>query len=247
MKNSTISLTAFFAAFLLLVGAQGCYTQVGSTRDEVYNDDNNGQVAQDNSGGESAEGVYADSGAMNQPPGDAGHDWTCQVHMGFDGYYPSAYWPSVGFSLAYNDPWYGWYDPWYSYGYGYGGGYGYGYGYGYPYYPYYDPWYGYPAYGYPVEPVPWQNREFGSTRKSGNSRGAQGVNASRGAQGVDASRGAQGVDASNGMRGGINDQPLMDLPTASGRLVTGGTSGGTNAGTRASSATKARPGLRASP
>ena len=207
MKTTILSLFAFVAAVLLLAGTQGCYTQVGSTREEqVYVDDQaEGEAAADTDQVATEEGDYA-----AQPPADAGQDWTCQMRMGFDYYYPSTYWPSIGFSFAYNDPWYGWGYPWYSYGYPYYGypapyyGYGYGYGYGYPYYPY-DPWYGYPGYGYPVTPVPWQNREFGSTRTSGNSRGTR------------------GVDASNGMRGGVNDPQMMDLQSGSVRTVTGGT------------------------
>jgi hypothetical protein len=228
-----MSLITFVAAVLLMAGTQGCYTQFSAAREEpVYNDDANEAVAQaDTEEGAAEEGEYAEEQA--QPQSDYGQDWNCQMRFGFDYYYPSTYWPSVGFTIAYNDPWYGWYDPWYSYGYPY---YGYGYpyyGYGYPYYPYYpyDPYYGYPGYWYPTEVVPWQNREFGSTRGSGNTRGARGVNA--------ASTDPRGVNASNGSRGIITD-PLqqMDLPAGSGRAVTGGTAAGKR---NTSSATTAKP------
>lgn len=227
MKTSILSLIAFVAAVILLTGTQGCYTQFSAAREEVAYEEqySEREAPADTEDGDAEEGEYVEQEA--RPEADYGQDWSCQMRFGFDYYYPSTYWPSVGFTIAYNDPWYGWYDPWYSYGYPY---YGYGYpyyGYGYPYYPYYDPWYGYPGYWYPTEVVPWQNREFGSTRGTGSTRGGT-------------TRGSQGVNASNGSRQGITDpleQRHMDLPTASGRTVTGGTAAGTrNPG--ASSATQ---------
>jgi hypothetical protein len=227
MKTSLMSLTAFVAAVLLMAGTQGCYTQFSAAREEpVYEDDANEAVALSDTGeGAAEEGEYDENQA--QPQSDYGQDWSCQMRVGMDYYYPSTYWPSVGFTVAYNSPYYGWYDPWYSYGYPYYGyGYGGGYGYGYPYYPY-DPYYGYPGYWYPTEVVPWQNREFGSTRGSGNTRGSR------------TAAGSRGVNANNDSRAGITD-PLqqMDLPAASGRTVTGGTAAGKR---NASSATSARP------
>jgi hypothetical protein len=211
MKTSTMTLIAIFAAFLMLAGTQGCYTQLGSTRDEE---------AYDN-GGYDSEAVAQDDSSVDENAGQAdentqgyGENWDSQARFGFDYYYPYTYWPSVTFSMAYADPWFSWYnyDPWYSSFYSpwyyqrpwspYSSYYGYGYGYG-----YYDPYYYYPGYYYQnVAPVPRTNREFGSSRGPGNTRG---------------------VNASEGMRGGgINDPQNMLLPTGSGRVVTGGTSGG---------------------
>lgn len=215
MKTSILSLATFVAAILLMAGTQGCYTQMGTTREEQgYSEQRQQQEAPAEADEDSsAEGDYA------TPPEDAGQDWNAEVHVGMDGYYPSTWWPSVGFSLAYNDPWYGYGYPYY----GYGSGYPY-YGYGYPYYPY-DPYYGYGS-GYcgyyPVTAVPWQNREFGSTRTGGNTRNSHGVN------------------ASNGSRGGITE-PLqqMDLQGGTDRIVPGGTAAGKR--TSGASATTAKP------
>ena len=63
MKTSTTTLIAFFAAFLLLIGTQGCYTQLGSTRDEeAYTNDNDTEaVAEDEAAGEE----YVDDAGRN--------------------------------------------------------------------------------------------------------------------------------------------------------------------------------------
>ncbi|HLF15079.1 MAG TPA: hypothetical protein VI932_09355, partial [Bacteroidota bacterium] len=211
MKTSTMTLIAFLAAFLTLTGTQGCYTQLGITRDEeAYDDDNDTEaVAEDEAAGEAAEEEADDDADAN----GYGEDWDSNVRFGFDYYYPYTYWPSVTFGMAYNDPWYNWYgyNSWYSPYYPswynhrpwspYYSNYGYGYGYGYGYY--------YPGYYYQnVAPVPRTNRDFGSTRGSRGTGGTRGVN------------------ASDGMRGGINDPQHMDLPSASGRVTTGGTSAG---------------------
>ncbi len=211
MKTSMMTLFAFLAAFLLLTGTQGCYTQLGSTRDEEVYSDDEPQASPD-------EGEYAEDDAAYEEDNSRGYgeNWDSQVRFGFDYYYPYTYWPSVTFASAYNDPWYHWYGydswyspyysswhhhrPWYSY-YSYSG-YGYGYGYYYPGYYYQN-----------VAPLPRTNREFGSTRGTGGTRDPRGVN------------------ASDGIRGGqIGDPQHMDLPSGSGRVVTGGTSGGKASG-----------------
>ncbi len=235
MKTSTTTLIAFFAAFVLLIGTQGCYTQVGTTRDEPVYDNDDEAVAGNEENGEEVEG-QADEDAAQY-----GQDWDANTRVGFDYYYPYTYWPSISFSMAYSDPWYGWYDPYYSYGYPY-------YGYGYPYYGYGYPYYGYgygcyypPGYYY-AAPVPITNRTFGSTRGTGGSGTPRGGNVSTGTRNA---AGAQGVNASSGgTRNNISDPLNMDLPSGSGRgAVTGGMSGaGTSAGkaTGAKSSTSSR-------
>ena len=228
MKTSIQNLIALVSGLLLMAGVQGCYTQMGTVQDQPgYSEQRHRQEAPSESGDDSsAEGEYSEDGS--QVPEDVGQDWDSQVYVGMDYYYPSTWWPSVGFSFAYNDPYYGWGSPYYGYGYGYPY-----YGYGYPYYgygsPWYDPWYGYPAYCgyYPVAPVPWQNREFGSTRGSGNTRGSGSTRSSGGT-----------MNASNNMRDGSGDAQMMDLPTGSGRPVVGGTAAG-GAAAKRSGATQA--------
>lgn len=217
MKTYLTTLLALVSGLILLVGAGGCYTQLGTTRDEEPRDYDSGNYADEN---EPAEEYIEDGGYSGYDAG-YGEDWHSNVRVGFNYYYPYTYWPSIGFAAAYSDPWYHWYayDPWYGYAtpYNYYNPYWgyYSYGYGYPYHGGYHPYYGgyYPWYQTGVI-APRTNRTFGSTRGSGSSR-----------RDVNASSGQDGMYRDGGTGG-------MTLPTASGRTVTGGTDARTTTSTK---------------
>lgn len=209
MRHYLTTLLALFAGFLLIVGAGGCYTQLGVTRDDRSDGRESDAYTQDDQPAEDAEQgeEYTDEGYYGSGYGE---DWHSGFHVGFNYYYPQTYWPSWGFSAAYADPWYHWYgyDSWYGYPsyyspWGYPSYYGY-----YPHHGYYSgfgyPWYGYGGYWSQGRVVPRTNRTFGTTRGSGSGTGV---------------RTSSGQDV---MYRGVNTGD-MNLPTASGKATTGGT------------------------
>lgn len=214
MKSYLTTLLTFVAGFLLIVGTGGCYTQLGTTQNEEPGRYESDEYADETQSAGEVNDQYDDQAQYDYGAG-YGEDWHSCARVGFDYYYPYTYWPSWGFSVAYADPWYHWYsyDPWYGSPYGsyyspYNWGYsnwGYsGYWYNSPYYGgYYSPWY-YNGYYNNAAVRPRTNREFGSTRGEGSGRS---VNTSAGQGGVYRD-------------GGTGD---MVLPTASGRVTTGGT------------------------
>jgi len=221
MKNLLRTLFVPIASLLILFGAGGCYTQLGTARNEAPVDEGADEQYTEYTGNEveGEEPYYEDDDGY-----DYGNDWENQYRFGFNYYYPNTYWPSVTFAMIYADPWSaaysydpwyyrsysGYYFPWYGYGYGYANyyspWYGYGYGYGYGHYSY-NPGYYYQN----VAPIPRTTRNFGSTRASGGSRGSDPNGYSRGGD----------------LPGSTSGSAVTrDMPTATGRVVTGGTSGG---------------------
>src|ERR1041385_277777 len=160
---------------LFVLAFSGCYTQLGSTKDEQingreeYGSSNSTENAEDTSYVNQQSDYYDNYNTYGSNP---------RYRVGFSYYYPSSYWPSYAFSAAYADPWfydnYWAYDPWWCgtpyvtypmngyspYGYGYYGS------------NYYLPsaYYHYGS-GYAVVPVKRATRDIGSTRGSGG-RGA---------------------------------------------------------------------------
>jgi hypothetical protein len=126
---SVFGLMSIFS-LVVLVSFSGCYTQVGATRDT---DEDNEYVAEspnDDSSfvEESNTTEYTDNGYC---------DDTYRPRVGFNYYYPSTYWPSTAFTVAYSDPWFYDYN-WWAYDHLY---------YTSPYSWYYSSWY--PSYYYP--------------------------------------------------------------------------------------------------
>ncbi len=143
MKNLLRTLFVPIASLLILFGAGGCYTQLGTARNEAPVDEGADEQYTEYTGNEveGEEPYYEDDDGY-----DYGNDWENQYRFGFNYYYPNTYWPSVTFAMIYADPWsaaYS-YDPWYYRS--YSGYYFPWYGYGYGYANYYSPWYGY-GYG----------------------------------------------------------------------------------------------------
>ncbi len=145
----------------------GCYTELGTMRERSRDDDsysNRQQTYEESEEDTTSSDSYSQSQRYDDYSYDR-YDGYPRYRGSFSYYYPSSYWPSVGFTLAYNDPWYGWgvgyscYDPWWC-------------GTSYVMYPwpsyYYPPYYTYyPYYRYRYasgETVPRTNRDFGSTR-----------------------------------------------------------------------------------
>jgi hypothetical protein len=173
MKNKLAWLTFIGAISILLIQLNGCYTQLGSTRDEK--EDNEEYVAADTTQGYEAEGNEQGSEYTEGCCNDDYHP-----HVGFMYYYPMNYWPSTAFGFAYNNLWTydyygGWYDPWYSWGYSpwyYGSYYSpyynpYYYPFYYPYYDYYPGGYYYGDNGYYAKVG---KRDFGDVRAGGTER-----------------------------------------------------------------------------
>jgi len=167
----------FGGALLLVIVLSGCYTQMGTVRnDRGENDENYSSPQQSDNDSSYAEDDqnYYDNGYYN--------DWD-HPRVGFSYYYPNHYgWPSYEFSAAYGNPWYYdafWWgsDPWmYGNPYYYGSPFLYG-GYYPPYY--YSPYYSYGygnGYGRSFRNT---HRAFGSTRGSAN----RGINNPNGGQG----------------------------------------------------------------
>jgi hypothetical protein len=128
MKSSMKLSNLLVPLFAISIFASGCYTQLATTRDEGQSLDGS---TYDESRAYGEADTLAPRGLSDYDEGVSGH-----FRSGFDFYYPSSwYW-----SLGYGDP--------YSYGFGYPGYYGspygyYGYGYGHSYYGYgYNPYYG---------------------------------------------------------------------------------------------------------
>ena len=200
----------------------GCYTQLGTTREDGQDEYGSTQYNNDTSAaGGYDSGNYEDqrSSGYNGYNDDEWDSWHHRAQLGFSFYTPSYYWPSYAFGAAYNDPWfydcYWSYDPWrcgnsYYGGYSYYGNSYYGYSpyYYSSYYPYYPPM----SYRY-VYTTPGQrgSRDFGSTRGVGSTRG--GVDVRNDGNGYSTDRSGYNVD-----RGGYN------LPGAA--RLNGSTSGG---------------------
>lgn len=110
--NNRLSLLVLISIFgiSVLLFLSGCYTQVGTTRDtdeeEQYVSES---VSDDSVVSEENEKVeYTDNGCYED---------VYRPRVGFSYYYPSTYWPSTAFAVAYSDPWfydYNWwaYDRW---------------------------------------------------------------------------------------------------------------------------------------
>jgi len=152
MKTKLTILTLLSCVGLFLLIFSGCYTQLASMRDEQEGDEeytttgqqNNDSIISENEGGE-----YRDESGCCED--------SYRPHVGYSYYYPSSYWPSAAFSLAYADPWfydYAWrYSSWYNY-------------YSPAWYPYYgySPYYYNPAYYYGYD------YGYGTTVHSGGRR-----------------------------------------------------------------------------
>ena len=167
MKTTYTILLTTGVVILLLALLPGCYTQLATIQDE----EQTGYAVQ------APDTTYAQAGAAEQYP-EAGEtiinnyyydDWH-PFHFGYNYYYPSYYWPSYAFSVAYADPWaydsYWAYDPWWCgtpyLGYGWGQ---------YPGMYYYPPYAAYPAGpGNTYAAANNRTRTFGVTR-GGGSRG----------------------------------------------------------------------------
>ncbi|MBI1805226.1 MAG: hypothetical protein HY033_08270 [Ignavibacteriae bacterium] len=173
---------------LFLLGFSGCYTQLGTTREEGQ--DQYGSAQPDNDSSSYGEGYnsgeYRDRGSSGYFD-DEWDGWHRRARLGFSYYTPSYYWPSYAFNAAYSDPWlydcYWSYDPWICGTSYYGSSY-----YGYPSYGY-SPYYYSPFYSYypPVyyrhanaSPVHRGSRDFGSTRGGESTRGGTDVRAGGG-------------------------------------------------------------------
>lgn len=171
MKSRYLLLLGTLGLFFILFS--GCYTQLGTVRDD--DDDQWGERKEYRSDDQSEEEEYTQRDTENY--GENGttiinnyyyDDWYPRWRVGFSYYYPSYYWPSYAFSVAYYDPWlydYYWhYDPWWC---------------GTPYVRYggywYPPVYYYPVYGYSTVATATVRggRNFGNTRSAtGRERGA---------------------------------------------------------------------------
>lgn len=167
MKTKLIILTLLSCVGLFLLIFSGCYTQLASMRDEQEGDEeytttgqqNNDSIISENEGGE-----YRDESGCCED--------SYRPHVGYSYYYPSSYWPSAAFSLAYADPWfydYAWrYSSWYNY-------------YSSAWYPYYgyNPYYYNPAYyygndyGYGTSLYSGGRRTDGSILSAGRDRDVQ--------------------------------------------------------------------------
>jgi len=184
----------------------GCYTQLAVTREEQnegqpeYTAQN--QVASDQYIDSTQVEEYSEGGQTvinNYYPDSYPH------RIGFGYYYPSYYWPSYAFSVAYNDPWfydsYWAYDPWWC---------------GSPYISYggwgYSGWDYYPGYYYPHNGY-WDDHNYATTykpRTSGVTRGG----------GTRGATGRSGYDTPTTLG---SDRSTFNLPT--GRAVDRGTAG----------------------
>ncbi|HLA99795.1 MAG TPA: hypothetical protein VJO14_00290, partial [Bacteroidota bacterium] len=114
MKNLLISTIAPLASLLLILGAGGCYTQLGTVRNEgAYEGDTTSEITGNSAAEDDSDASYGYDDQDQQY--GYGEDWGMQSRFGFNYYYPNTYWPSVTFSAAYADPWGYWYgyDPWY--------------------------------------------------------------------------------------------------------------------------------------
>jgi hypothetical protein len=200
-------------AAVVVAALSGCYTQVGVVRNDQ--DDSQQQYTSDQPADTQAEPGDDYSANGNYTNND---DW-CYNHprVGFSYYYPSSYWPSTAFSIAYNDPWF--YD---SYAWGYSP-YSYGYGFGYPVYGY-SPYGYYPgyAYGYGYGNGYYHGGDHGYAHRNPRTFGS-----------------TRGGDASVNP-GGITPAGYMDLPSATRHATSGGSSArGQNAtGTRSVGSTR---------
>lgn len=175
MKNKIQFLILSGLIGLLMIVVSGCYTQLGMTRGERHDDREYTAIQQDEDtsyvANEDQDEYRNQSEYYNSDYDEYGQSYRPRV--GFSYYYPSSYWPSTAFSVAYANPWaydcYSAYDPWicgtpyvtYPY-------------YGYGYFPsayYYPPYYYHYNYSYLVKPVRHERRDFGQTRGSAG-RGA---------------------------------------------------------------------------
>jgi hypothetical protein len=165
MKTSMF-LTVTISILLLA----GCYTQLGTVRNLPMTDEERYEAYQP---GPSEDDTEATPDYDTPPPtrrfdyDDYYYDryeWYPRYRWYFSYYYPSYYWPSTTFAVAYGNPWYydcyWWYDPWIC---------------GTPYvtYRYYPGWYGHYYSYYPYRYQSYYvsggggvrtNRDFGSTR-----------------------------------------------------------------------------------
>jgi hypothetical protein len=149
---------------LLMIMLSGCYTQLGSLRNEKEGDEEYMATEQQSDSSYTSE---------NESEGYTYNSGCCddyyRPHVGFSYYYPSSYWPSVAFGMAYADPWfydYAWgYNSWNNY---YSPVWNPYYGY-YPnsfYSPYYSGYYGY-YNGYPGSSIVNGRRDVGEVRAEG--------------------------------------------------------------------------------
>lgn len=167
--------TGFLLIFcsILLVVFSGCYTQFATNRgengpaDEEYTqDDNTEQKEYSDDRTSEDEGSYY----TNED------DWQYRrPHVGFSYYYPSYYWPSTAFVVAYSDPWfydcYWGYDPYWSPPRTFYPGYYYSHYYYNPYYSYYPYYPYYYGGGYSYYSPAYRNvRNSGSVRAGGGDR-----------------------------------------------------------------------------
>jgi len=172
MKTRNVILLGTLGLFFLLFS--GCYTQLGTIRD---NDDRWSEHKEYRSEERSDEEQYSpsDTESYEDEKGTTiinnyyGDGWYPRWRGGFRYYYPSYYWPSYAFTVAYIDPWfydyYWYYDPWWC-----GTPYVVYRGYWYPLSYYYPRW-GY-GYTYATTPPLRGGRTFGTTRSStGRDRG----------------------------------------------------------------------------
>jgi len=122
-KISLIILVGILGVFALL--ASGCYTQLQAVR----------SAGEGEEGYASAQQVQDSSYDAESEQGYTEHDGCCddnsRPRVGFDYYYPSSFWPSSAFGIAYSNPWS--YDYYWTYN---------------PFNYYSVPYYGYSSYWY---------------------------------------------------------------------------------------------------
>lgn len=199
MKSKMTVLLMVAAISIFLLFFPGCYTQLGSLRDEQVSEKTDYTTADSEPGSSDVSSYDRQSNDYyNYNNYDNSYP---QYRVGFSYYYPASYWPSSAFTVAYNNPWYYdsyWaYDPWWC-----GTPYVTYPGYGYSNYYYNNYYWGsylppaYYRYGYSYASVPIRRtaREFGSTRGGSTRNGTTNTDVING--GID--RGSSYTPASGG-------------------------------------------------
>ena len=130
MKTKITLLALSSIISIILIVFSGCYTQLGSQYNEKEGDEEYTATDQQNDDTYSEESESDDYTYNSEYSDDFYHP-----RVGFSYYYPSSYWPSTAFSMAYADPWF------YDYAWGYNSWNNY-------YSPVWNPFYGYNPYSY---------------------------------------------------------------------------------------------------
>ncbi len=119
MKTKFTLLLATLSLFALILS--GCYTQLKTSRDyDDYDRNEYTSSEQESEQERDSEATQDENDSDDQTYSNdyRDNDYNWHGGIGFSYYYPSSYWPSSAFSVAYNNPWS--YDRYWSSGY-YGG------------------------------------------------------------------------------------------------------------------------------